>query len=118
MPDGQRISLTEKETDSQKSNNRQIDNKNVRGYIPKKCDLRCYKCHYQGFCIVPRSLVSTLGHYVRGNKHFHNNVHNGLNILKSILLNSKNYDKSKFLDGYSILRKKYSRHRKRSHYEK
>jgi len=119
MSDGQRISPAGEETNSQKSNNKQIDNKNVRGYIPRKCDLKCYKCHYQGICIVPRSLISALGRYVRGNKHFPNNGEFGLNGMDSVLLNLENYGKTKpLISGPVTLKRKFPRYRKRSKYEK
>jgi len=43
------------------------EEENIHGYIPRKCDLRCYKCRYQRICIIPRRLIETRKRSIRNN---------------------------------------------------
>jgi len=35
----------------------------VRGYIPRGCDFKCYKCPHQGDCAIPRRLIEARRRY-------------------------------------------------------
>jgi len=53
-----------------KSSTDDIQNKasgeeNVYGYIPKKCDLKCYKCRRQGICVILRIFVEARNRSIR-----------------------------------------------------
>jgi len=47
--------------------NRTSNEENLYGYIPRKCDLKCYKCRHQGICIVPRGLIEAGKRSIRNN---------------------------------------------------
>ena len=48
-----------------KNSNKSSNEGKVNGYIPRNCDLKCYKCRYQGICIIPRMLIDTRKRFVR-----------------------------------------------------
>jgi hypothetical protein len=54
-----------------KNPSKPLDEKNVHGYLPRRCDLECYKCQYQGICIIPRRLLEAGKRFV-GNNRFRN----------------------------------------------
>jgi len=39
----------------------------VHGYVPRRCNLKCYKCRYQGICVVPRRLIEASKRTIRNN---------------------------------------------------
>jgi len=90
------------------------------GYVPKHCDLKCYKCRYQGVCIVPRRLMAAWRRYALENKNFLLNRKYELNSLSSILLSSRNYRKilHSLISSMKRLNRKFSRYGKNSKYER
>jgi len=50
-----------------KSSNNSSNDENIQGYIPRKCDLNCYKCRYQGVCVIPRRLIEERKRFIRNN---------------------------------------------------
>jgi len=55
--------------------NNAFEKKNVRGYVPRRCDLKCYKCRYQGICVVPRILIEA------GKRTIRNNIFRNMSLL-------------------------------------
>jgi len=39
----------------------------VHGYVPRRCDLKCYKCRYQGICVIPRKIIEAEKRLIRNN---------------------------------------------------
>lgn len=39
-----------------KNSNKASNEETVHVYIPRRCDQKCYKCRYQGICIIPRMI--------------------------------------------------------------
>jgi len=60
------------ESTANKNSNKKSLEENVHGYIPRRCDLKCYKCRYQGICIIPRRIIEARKRFIRnsmlGNK--------------------------------------------------
>jgi len=50
-----------------KSASKTSDEENVHGYIPRRCDLKCYKCRYQGICVIPRRIIEARRRFLRNN---------------------------------------------------
>jgi hypothetical protein len=48
-----------------KNSNKSSNEGKVHGYIPRSCDLKCYKCQYQGICIIPRRLIKAKKRSIR-----------------------------------------------------
>jgi hypothetical protein len=46
-------------------NSSNASRENAHGYIPRRCDLNCGRCRYQGICIIPRMLIDTRKRFVR-----------------------------------------------------
>jgi len=51
---------------------------NIHGYIPRKCDFKCYKCRYRGTCIISRRLTEARKPFTR-------------NMLENTFLNNNKY---------------------------
>jgi len=49
------------------NSNRTSNEENVHGYIPRKCDFRCYKCRYQAKCVIPRRLTEARKRFIGNN---------------------------------------------------
>jgi len=52
---------------SDKGVNKAHEEETVNGYVPKKCDLKCYRCRYRGICIIPRKIIETEKRVTRNN---------------------------------------------------
>lgn len=107
---------------SKKSENEQVNEEKVRGYVPKNCDFKCYKCRYQGVCILPRRLIEARRRYAIGveNKNLLFNRKYRLNSLASIFLNLENYGKvfRSLVARLFRLNKEPLRYRRKSKYER
>jgi hypothetical protein len=56
------------ESASNKNSCKISDEGNVHGYTTRKCDLKCYKCRYQGVCVIPRRIIEARKRFIRNNK--------------------------------------------------
>jgi len=53
------------ESSVNKNSGKASDKENVRGYTPRHCDLKCYKCRHQGDCVIPRRIIEARRRYMR-----------------------------------------------------
>jgi len=94
-----------------KNSSKVSNEENIHGYIPRRCDLKCYKCRYQGICIIPRRLIEARKRFIRnsifGNMSLINNKYRFYDFLtflgykKKILKYLTNVKKKKFYNKYS-----------------
>jgi len=89
----------------------------LHGYIPSKCDLKCYKCRYQGTCIIPRRLIGARRRYAFAieNKNLFLNRKYGRNSFGSMLLSLEDYRKifRSLVAGFPYLTRKILRYRRK-----
>jgi len=62
---GVRILMQDSESLVDKSSSKASDKENIRGYIPRHCDLKCYKCRHQGDCVILRRIIEARRRYLR-----------------------------------------------------
>ena len=70
-----------------KNPNKTSDEEGFHGYVPRKCDLKCYKCRFQGICVIPRRIIDARKQFISNNfsrSVLHKNGY-GLNGFLSIL---------------------------------
>jgi|GEM_PF-2676054 len=55
------------ESSVDKGANKAPEDENTHGYIPRRCNFKCYKCRYRGICVIPRKIIETEKRVVRNN---------------------------------------------------
>jgi len=60
--------MEDSESSTNESSSRASDKENVRGYTPRHCDLKCYKCRHQGDCVIPRRIIEARRRYMKNSR--------------------------------------------------
>jgi hypothetical protein len=60
-----------------KNSNITSDEENFHRHIQRRCDLKCYKCRYQGICVIPRRLIEA------GKRSIRNNIFGNMSLINN-----------------------------------
>jgi len=53
--------------DSSVDKSKAPEEETVNGYVPRRCDFKCYRCRYRGICVIPRKIIDAEKRVTRNN---------------------------------------------------